>query len=306
MAGFDELGVLFASFGTTHDDARVRCIDAVADELAAAFPGASLAQAYTSSIVRRVLERRRAEDLGAVGRDPVLDVRGALADLAARGVRRVIVQPGHLMPGHEYDKLRRQAVASDDLFDRVRVGEPLLAGTDDVHRLVNIMAQDFPRQEGRAVVLMGHGTDHFANVVYEAMNFYAGFIGRDDLLIGTVEAEPSLATLLELLARRPGIAYVTLAPLMLVAGDHAKNDMAGEGSESWASRLRAAGYEVDVVLRGLGELPTVRRMYVEKALTAARALGARSELAASEGLTDPAASMDAGTGVSGDATGALR
>ena len=296
MAGFDGLGMLFASFGTTHDDARVRCIDAVAGDLVVAFPGAPLAQAYTSSIVRRVLERRRAEGAEGAGPAPVPDVRGALAELAGQDVRRVIVQPGHLMPGHEYDKLRRQAKACADLFEQVLVGEPLLAGTDDVHRLIDIMAQEFPRQTGRAVVLMGHGSDHFANVVYEAMNFYAGLIGRDDMLIGTVEAEPSLATLLGLLARRPEVTRVTLAPLMLVAGDHAKNDMAGADSESWASQLRVAGYEVDVVLRGLGELPAVRRMYVEKALAAAQALGAEPE---------PAGLVGSDAGASG-ATGELR
>ena len=296
--GFDGLGVVFASFGTTHDDTRGRCIDAVAAELGTALPGASLAQAYTSSIVRRVLAHRSGD-----GRNPVPDACGALDGLAARGVREVVVQPGHLMPGHEYEKLRRQVASCESLFERVAVGEPLLAGTDDVHRLVDIVAAEFPRQEGRAIVLMGHGTDHFANVVYEAMNFYAGLIGRDDLLIGTVEAQPDLETLLRLLEERGdrggaradaagavegprdrrGFERVTLAPLMLVAGDHATNDMAGEGPDSWASRLHAAGYDVTCVLRGLGELPEVRRMYVEKARAAAARLAGHVDAAGSEG-----------------------
>ncbi len=259
MAAVDNLGILFASFGTSYDDARARCIDAVAADLRSAFPEAALAQAYTSSIVRRVLGRRGAQ---------VDDARGALVRLAAQGVRNVIVQPGHLMPGHEYDKLRRQVSACAGVFDHVRVGEPLVASTDDVHRLVDLMVAEYSREQGRAVVLMGHGTDHFANVVYEAMNFYARVIGRDDMLIGTVESQPSLATLLRLMREHGGIERVTLAPLMLVAGDHATNDMAGGDSRSWASQLQAAGYEVTCVMRGLGEMPAVRRMYVEKARAA--------------------------------------
>ena len=250
--------VVFASFGTTYEDARTRCIDATAREVAAAFPGAELAQAYTSSIVRRTLARR--------GED-VPDVREALVAAAARGVRNVLVQPGHLMCGHEYDKLCGQVDACRGIFDHVRVGAPLLAGTDDVHMLVDVMAARHAQVPGRAVVLMGHGTDHFANVVYEAMNFYAHVLGRDDILVGTVEGKPTLATVMRLLARGD-FASVHLAPLMLVAGDHATNDMAGDAPDSWASQLRGAGYAVTYELTGLGEFAPVRRMYVEHALAA--------------------------------------
>lgn len=260
MASDSSAGIVFASFGTTHDQTRARCIDAVAADLQAAFPAHPVAQAYTSSIVRRALGRRGVE---------AADVRGALVRLAAQGVRNVVVQPGHLMPGHEYDKLCREAAACRGVFDHLRVGEPLLAGTADLHRLLDIVAAEFPRQSGQAVVLMGHGTDHFANVVYEAMDFAAQLIGRDDILIGTVEAQPGLPALLRLMRERGGIERVVLAPLMLVAGDHATNDMAGADPRSWTSQLGAAGYEVHCVMRGLGELPLVRRMYVEKARAAA-------------------------------------
>lgn len=247
--------VVFASFGTTYESARTRCLDVVAAELAAAFPDAACEQAYTSSIVRRTLARR--------GQD-VPDVKGALVRLAARGVRNALVQPGHLMCGHEYDKLRAQVDDCRGIFDHIRVGAPLVSGTDEAHALVDVMAARHAQVPGRAVVLMGHGTDHFANVVYEAMNFYAHVIGRDDIIIGTVEGKPSFATVARLLARGR-FTSVHLAPLMLVAGDHAANDMAGTGPDSWASQLAAAGYAVDWELVGLGELAAVRAMYVRHA-----------------------------------------
>lgn len=251
-------GVVFASFGTTYDATRASCIDAVVADVAAAFPGAASCQAYTSSVVRRVLAGRGVE---------VPDVRGALGLLADEGVRDAVVQPGHLMPGREYDKLCRQAQACRGLFDRLRVGAPLLSGSEDVDALLRAVAARHPARPGRAVVLMGHGTDHFANVVYEALGFHAQVIGRPDVFVGTVEGYPTLDVIMRLMEGR-GFSHVLLAPLMLVAGDHAENDMAGEGQDSWASRLRAAGYEVACDLHGLGELPAVRRMYVDHALAA--------------------------------------
>lgn len=252
-------GILFASFGTSHEDAQASCLDAVAGALHEAEPGARLEQAYTSSIIRRVLRGR--------GHD-VPDVRQALVRMAAEGVDDVTVQPGHLMPGEEFDKLRGQVVDCAALFGRVRVGEPLLSGTEDAERVMRIVADRYQHEPGRAVVLMGHGTDRFSNVVYAAMNFHAMLMGRTDLYVGTVEAQPDLACVMGLLRERD-YARVTLAPLMLVAGDHSKNDMAGDDPDSWASQLKAAGYEVDCRLEGMGELADIREMYVEHAREAA-------------------------------------
>lgn len=253
---------LFASFGTSHEDAQASCLDSVADDLSARMETTRVAQAYTSSIIRRVLARRGQQ---------VPDVLHALAQLSCEGVTEVVVQPGHLMPGEEYDKLRSQVVAALPLFDQVSLGEPLLGCTEDVERVVRIMAEHYPAREGRAVVLMGHGTDRFSNVVYAAMNFHAHCMGRDDMIIGTVEAQPDLEGVLRLL-EAGGFDKVVLAPLMLVAGDHAKNDMAGDDEDSWASRMRACGYKVTCCLEGLGQIPAIRDLYVEHAL-GARSLG---------------------------------
>lgn len=262
-------GILFASFGTSHRDAQESCLDAVTASLARTDPEAIARQAYTSGMIRRVLERRG---------EHVDDVRQALARMAVDGVTDLTVQPGHLLPGEEYDKLVRQVSGCATLFGTVRVGEPLLATSEDMNRVVDIMAEQYPEQRESAVVLMGHGTSWFANVVYSAMNYRAQTQGRPDIHVACVEAEPTLDTVIGQLDAS-GYRRVRLAPLMLVAGDHAKNDMAGTDGRSWASRLEAAGYEVEVHLEGMGEIPGVRRMYVEHARAAAE-LGSRGPIAA--------------------------
>ena len=248
-------GVLFASFGTSHADAQACCLDAVCDALGEGFDGAGVYQAYTSGIIRRVLARRGA---------PVDDVARAMARMALDGVTDLVVQPGHLLPGGEYDKLLSQVAGCASLFDSVRVGLPLVNCSEDLNRLVDLMAEEFAAEKDGAVVLMGHGTDRFANVAYAAMAFRAQLVGRPDLLVATVEGEPTFDEIMAVLAKG-NYRRVRLSPLMLVAGDHAKNDMAGDDPDSWASRLTAAGYEVEVNLRGLGQLSSVRQMYVEHA-----------------------------------------
>lgn len=250
--------VLFASFGTTYQAARESCIDAVADDLARAFPDRTPAQAYTSVVVRRVLAERGVR---------VDDVPGALRSMSTAGVRDVLVQPGHLFPGEEYDRLCAQVRECLPLFDRVSMGAPLLSGSDDLERLTGILCEAYPRQDGRAVVLVGHGSYNFSNVVYAALSYHLHLRGRDDLVVGTVEGFPGPDEVLRLLGR-VGAKRVLLVPLLLVAGEHATKDMAGEDPESWASRLRAAGYEVACHMGGLGELPAVRALYVEHARNA--------------------------------------
>lgn len=262
-------GILFASFGTSHRDAQQSCLDAVTASLARTDPEALARQAYTSGMIRCALECRG---------EHADDVPQALARMAVDGVTDLTVQPGHLLPGKEYDKLVRQVAGCSSLFGTVRVGDPLLARSKDMNRVVDIMAEQYPEQLESAVVLMGHGTSWFANVVYSAMNYRAQTQGRPDIHVACVEAEPTLETVIGQLDAA-GYRRVRLAPLMLVAGDHAKNDMAGRDERSWASRLEAAGYEVEAHLEGMGEIPGIRRMYVEHA-QAAPELGSRGPIAA--------------------------
>ena len=251
-------GILFACFGTTHDSARAQGIAPVAQALREAFPGDEVVIAYTSSIVRTVLAGRGAAVPG---------VGEALEALAARGVREVLVQPGHVLYGEEYDKVLREAREQQGRFGRLVVSTPLVADDADIAALAVTVADAFPQQRGRDVVLMGHGTEQFSNAGYAALDYRLAALGRPDVHIGTVEAYPDLAVVVRSVRAR-GVGAVTLAPLMLVAGDHAINDMAGQGADSWASVLRAEGLDVECRINGLGAWTAVQQMFVAHALRA--------------------------------------
>lgn len=264
------LGILYASFGTTHDDARARQIDAVAAALSAAFPGAPVQQAFTSGMIRRSLDARGIH---------VPDVAEGLRLLADHGVDLVLAQPGHLMPGEEFEKLRGEVGRAANRFEAVEIADPLLTTTDDLFRVATIMAARFPRREGAAVVLMGHGSPACANAVYAALDYRLKDMGREDMHVATVEAYPALSDAVARVRAMHGVRDVTLAPLMLVAGDHATNDMAGDEADSWASTFKDAGFKVACDLTGMGELSTVRDLYVAHARAAAARLAHRPVLA---------------------------
>lgn len=246
--------LLIASFGTTVPRAA-RELAALETALAGAAPGWTAARAYTSGMVRRILARQG---------QTVDSVAEALARLKAAGAEEVFVQPTHFLAGIEYDKLRAEAAAAAAGFARLRVGRPLLDGTEAVRQLAGLLAGLHPARQGQAVVLMGHGTTAGANLVYPAMQAVFDLAGRPDIRVGTVEGWPTLAELRSWLQARPEIRKVHLAPLMLVAGDHVLNDMAGDGPDSWKNILAAEGYQVECVLHGLAAEQAVRQMYADR------------------------------------------
>ena len=239
-----------ASFGTTVPTAAAD-IAGVEQALAAAAPGWQLLRAYTSGMVRTALAGRG---------QPEDSVPEALARAAAAGCRRVLVQPTHFLWGVEYDKLKAQALAAAPGFDWLRVGRPLLYDTRDLRALAGAIGALYPAEPGRAVVLMGHGSAHRANVVYPALQGIFELQSRPDIRVGTVEGWPGLAEVCAALARSRA-SRVLLVPLMLVAGDHAQNDMAGPGPHSWRSVLAGQGYRVDWVRHGLGSEKAVQDLY---------------------------------------------
>lgn len=239
-----------ASFGTTVPTAAAD-IAGVEQALAAAAPGWQLLRAYTSGMVRTTLAGRG---------QPEDSVPEALARAATAGCRRVLVQPTHFLWGVEYDKLKVQALAAAPGFDWLRVGRPLLDDTRDLRALAGAIGALYPAEPGRAVVLMGHGSAHRANVVYPALQGIFELQSRPDIRVGTVEGWPGLAEVCAALARSRA-SRVLLVPLMLVAGDHAQNDMAGPGPHSWRSVLAGQGYRVDWVRHGLGSEKAVQDLY---------------------------------------------
>lgn len=242
--------VLCVSFGTSVPEARVS-ITAVEETLRQASPDRLFLRAFTSPTIRRVLAERGEEVPG---------VAEALERLWEQGVREVLVQPTHVLYGHEYDKLRRETENWRDRFDQLELGRPLLADAADIQALAEAVGEAYPPCDGETLVLLGHGTDHFANAVYPALQTAFRLNGRTDVLVGTVEGWPDYGDVARQVRSGSG-QRVHLAPLMLVAGDHAVNDMAGGGPDSWASRLAAEGCEVRCTMRGLGQLPTVRALY---------------------------------------------
>ena len=254
--GPDEL--LVVSFGTSFNDSRRLTIGAIEDAMEKAFPQWQVRRALTSQIILDHVRERDGEEMD--------NVHAALERSVKNGVRRLVVQPTHLMDGFEYHELMDQLSAYADAFDRLEVGRPLLDTAQDmesVARIITDATQEFV--DGKtAVVFMGHGTEAASNQVYAQMQQVLRDQGAADRFVGTVEAEPSLEDVLSLV-KDGGYTRVVMRPLMVVAGDHAHNDMAGEEPDSWKSRFEAEGLETVCVLEGLGELEAIRQLYVRHA-----------------------------------------
>lgn len=239
--------LVMLSFGTSVPEARVsiEAVERVLEETAA---GYTPVRVFTSPTIRRILAGR-----GEI----VPSLTETLDRLSSEGVKRVAVQPTHLLYGYEYDKLKAEALAFSERFDKLTVGAPLLADKNALLQFAEKILETHPRSAGRAVVYMGHGTEHFSNAVYPALQTVFHLAGRDDICVGTVEGWPGLTEVIQML-KTP--CRITLLPLMLVAGDHAKNDMAGD----WKTSLEQAGHSVQCEFTGLGELAWVQEMYRDR------------------------------------------
>ena len=242
--------LIITSFGTSVPEARIS-IEAVEKALSEAAAGYTSVRAFTSPTIRRILAERG---------EKVPSLTGALEQLHSEGINRVVVQPTHLLYGYEYDKLKAEAEEFSDRFEKLIVGKPLLAGSSDILRFAEEIAETHPQQKEAAVVYMGHGTEHFANAVYPALQTALQLAGRSDIHIGTVEGWPGLTEILRQL-KKP--CKVKLLPLMLVAGDHARKDMAVD----WKQELEKAGHTVQCEFTGLGELMWVQKMYKDRLMT---------------------------------------
>lgn len=248
----EQTALLIVSFGTSVEETRKKTIGALEEELKQAFPHLPAHRAYTSPTIRRILAKRG---------EQVPSPQEAMEQLAAQGVRTLYIQPTHLICGEEYHALSRQVAEKAALFERVVLGRPLLYDMDDCRRAAEALLEDFSPEEEEALVFMGHGTEHPANAVYPAIGYIFHLLGRRDVFVGTVEGWPQGEDVLEQV-QKAGFRRVLLAPMMLVAGDHARNDMAGE-EDSWKALFEKAGLSVRCALRGMGEIPAVRQIYVD-------------------------------------------
>ena len=263
--GESELMVL--SFGTSFNDSRRLTIGAIEGAMETAFPDWSVRRGFTAQIVIDHIKNRDGE---------VIDnVTEALDRASANGVKTLVVQPTHLMDGFEYNDVVDEVAQYSDAFEKVSIGKPLLTSDEDFSAVAEAIVEDTASYDDgeTAIVFMGHGTEAESNQVYAKMQQVLTDGGHEHYFVGTVEATPSLDDVLEAV-KAGSYKKVVLQPLMIVAGDHANNDMAGEDAESWKSTFEAAGFEVECRLQGLGELKAIQDLFVAHAQAAIDALNA--------------------------------
>ncbi len=252
--------VLVVSFGTSHLDTLEKNIAAIEQTIGKALPEYTLRRAFTSGMIMKKLRQRDGIQID--------NVTEALTRLGQEGFSRVVLQPTHVINGEEYDKLCKMTEPFAQKLS-ISIGTALLTTVQDYQDTVcAIMEAMEAPAEDEAIVFMGHGTAHYANATYALAEYMFHDFGWDRALVGTVEGYPELPQVIRRLHQMPQIRKVRLHPLMVVAGDHAKNDMAGDDEDSWRTQLQAEGYEVSCVLRGLGEYETIRRLFARHAIDA--------------------------------------
>ena len=277
----DEIGeneILVVSFGTSFNDSRAADIKGIEDAIQEAYPDWYVRRAFTAQIIINHVQARDGECID--------NVEQALDRAVDNGVKNLVIQPTHLMHGAEYDELMDAVEEYEDKFESVKVAEPLLGEVGDDATVVNddkkavaeiLTAEavekagydslDAAKEDGVAFVFMGHGTSHTAKVSYSQMQTQMNDLGYDNVFIGTVEGEPeetACENVIDAVAEA-GYTKVILRPLMVVAGDHANNDMAGEDEDSWLSQFEESEKfeSVDTQILGLGEIEGIQKLYVD-------------------------------------------
>ena len=286
----DEIGeneLLVVSFGTSFNDSRVADIKGIEDALQAAYPDWSVRRAFTAQIIINHIQARDGEKID--------NMTQALDRAVANGVKNLVVQPTHLMHGAEYDEMCEAIEAYKDQFESVSIAEPMLGEVGSDATVINADKEavakaitatavseagfeslEAAKDAGTAFVFMGHGTAHVAKVTYSQMQTQMQNLGYENVFIGTVEGEPEETACEAVIeaVKAAGYTNVVLRPLMVVAGDHANNDMAGSEDDSWKTMFEAAGFTVDCQIHGLGEIADVQALYVAHTKAAIEALNA--------------------------------
>ena len=314
----DEIGeneLLVVSFGTSFNDSRAQDIKGIEDALAKAYPDWSVRRAFTAQIIINHVEARDDEAID--------NMTQALDRAVDNGVKNLVVQPTHLMHGAEYDEMVEAIDQYKDKFESVAIAEPMLgevgddatvinddkkavaqAITDEACKEAGYDSMEAAAEDGTAFVFMGHGTSHTANVTYDQMQTQMTDLGFTNAFIGTVEGEPEDTACEAVIdkVKEAGFKKVVLRPLMVVAGDHANNDMAGDDDDSWKSQFEASGAfdSVECQIEGLGRIAAVEDLYVAHTKAAIDSLGTAD--AAEETTDDSAEAADDGSADASDGT----
>ena len=287
----DEIGeneLLVVSFGTSFNDSRTEDIGGIEKALQKAYPDWSVRRAFTAQIIINHVQARDGEKIDNMDQ--------ALQRAVDNGVKNLIVQPTHLMHGAEYDELSEAVASYSDKFESVSIAEPLLgevgsaddsvnsdkeavakAVTAEAVKTAGYESLDAAKEDGTAFVFMGHGTSHTAKISYSQMQNQMNALGYDNVFIGTVEGEPEDTACEAVIEKiqEAGYKKVVLRPLMVVAGDHANNDMAGDDDDSWKSQFEASGVfdSIETQIAGLGQIPVIQDLYVSHTHAAMEELG---------------------------------
>ena len=260
----DEIGeseLLVASFGTSYNDNRRLTIGAIEEAMEAAFPDYSVRRGFTSQIIIDHVKDRDGEVI-----DNMTEAFNRAID---NGVKTLVIQPTHLMDGLEYNDVVNEAAEFSDSFEKIAIGRPLLDTDADFEAVIKAITEATAEYDDgeTAICFMGHGTEAESNQVYGKMQDMLTAAGYENYFVGTVEAEPGLEDVLAAVGEG-SYKKAVLLPLLIVAGDHANNDMAGDEEGTWKTEFEAAGYEVTCVLNGLGELEAIQQLFVEHAQAA--------------------------------------
>ncbi|MDO4753722.1 MAG: sirohydrochlorin cobaltochelatase, partial [Bacillota bacterium] len=247
--------ILVISFGTSYNDNRELSIGAIEADIAAKFPNYEIRRAFTSQIIIDILKDRDKINID--------NVKEAMDRLVADGVKEVIIQPTHVMNGFEYNDVVDEVRSYKDKFETLKFGKQLLASNADYEDVVKAMQSAMKAHDdgNTAFVLVGHGSEHPANIAYTRLQNEFKEADLKQYFIGTVEAEPSYDEVLEAL-KESGYKKVVLAPFMVVAGDHANNDICGEEDDAWMTMLKKEGFEVVPHVEGIGQIAEIRDIYV--------------------------------------------
>lgn len=247
--------ILFISFGTSYRSARENSLDCIYRELEMTGGGIPVFMAYTSGMIIQKLETEEKLHIDTV--------QEAVERTLETGTERLYVIPSHMIPGIEYDKLLRVLKRYEGVFTEIKIASPVLGEEEDCDRLIPVLKEMMDFRQEYTYILMGHGSEDNANIRYEQMNAALQRAGLFNVRIASVEAKPDLEDALCYLKECDMMKKVIVHPFMVVAGDHAHNDMAG-AEDSYVTRIRREGYDVQAIVKGLGEYPQFRLIYAEK------------------------------------------
>lgn len=244
--------ILVVSFGTSHGDTRQRTIEQIEEDIRKAYPEYAVYRAFTSKMIIQILKQRDGIE--------VFTVSKAMEQMKRDGITDIVIQPTHILNGIENDFMIQEADLYKKEFTSLVFGTPLLHKTEDYWKVIDAFVKRLPElSKKEAVIGMGHGTKHYSNASYAALDYMFKDRGYKNIYIATVEAYPSLNDILKKLKEKE-YDKVILIPFMIVSGDHAKNDMAGSDEDSWKVILEREGFGTTCILEGLGENPDIRKI----------------------------------------------